>query len=321
VEGAIANYFNVPVTTPGMGEIARAIFTDVQQASRGNPAAWRSVVLSVLANHIGRAQGLIGGSELQRQLQIMRNSNRTDAAFARALAEVRRIVGSMPGGWRHVARAMDDGGTTNSNTYAVLGGYSASSLPVEMRRYLGQYDANHVAAVGNYLRSLGLEHHHVHQYAGFFVGSSETVRHAIREHRHNGRQITDADITSVNDARALIGAVQSRRISRDALPPSMQRLMEEMERGNVDLDNSESVRAYFQNNPDALERARRRNEADLMALSGTTRDGVLIRTGTDVTVQPPAPPSGQPPPEQPQPLTATVAPQPPRQTVSTLDLG
>jgi len=320
VEGAIAGYFGVPASTPGISDLVRVVFPGVQEASRGNPAAWRSVVLGVLANHIGMARGLgLQGSELQRQLQIMRASNRTSADFVNALRIVQTLVAGM-GGWSRVARAVDDGGTTNSNTYAALGGsYAADRLPMEMRRYVDRYGAHHVAAVGNYLNDLGMHQHEVHRYAGFFVGSSETVRHAIRDHVRSGRQITDADITNVNDARALIGAVQAGRITRDALPPSMQRLIQEMERGNVDLDNSESVRTYLQNNPDALERARQVNEAYIGVRVGMTReqiqaadDTAILAVVTRTEPPPPPPPARDNPPD---------SPAPPRQTVSTLDIG
>ena len=121
VEGAIAGYFGVPATTPGIGDLVRVVFPGVQEASRGNPAAWRSVVLGVLANHIGMARSLgLQGSELQRQLQIMRASNRTSADFVNALRAVQMLVAGM-GGWSRVARAVDGGErTTNSNTYAAL---------------------------------------------------------------------------------------------------------------------------------------------------------------------------------------------------------
>lgn len=333
VEGAIAGYFRVPATTPGIGDLARVVFPGVQEASRGNPAAWRSVVLGVLANHIGMARGLgLQGSELQRQLQIMRASNRTSADFVNALRAVQMLVAGM-GGWSRVALAVDSGErTTNSNTYATLGGsYAADRLPMEMRRYVDRYGAHRVAAVGNYLSGLGMHQHEVHQYAGFFVGSSETVRHAIRNHIRSGDRLTDEHVTNAADARALIGAVQAGRIRREDLPPSVQRLMERMEREGIDPSRADPsrIQQFFEQNPNALEEARRANAADLAALAGVTREGALVRIeGAVVTTQVPRPPSGQPPlsgqqppPEQPQPVTPAVAPQPARQTGSTLDLG
>src|SRR5262245_49378230 len=81
VEGAIAGYFGVPATAPGISDLARAVLPGVEAASRGNPAGWRAVLPSVLANNIGLAKGLRDGSELHRQLEIMRHSNRTSADF------------------------------------------------------------------------------------------------------------------------------------------------------------------------------------------------------------------------------------------------
>jgi hypothetical protein len=178
VAGVIAGYFNVPASMSAIGELSRLIFPDVQMASRRNPAGWRSVVLGLLANRIGMARSLgLQGSELQRQLQIMRASNRTSADFAVARARVQALVAGM-GGWSRVAQVVEaeaSGRTPSSNDYAAITGYAADRLPVEMRRWIGGgCDAHHVAGVGNYLIGLGLLPHEVHEYTGYFVGSSQT---------------------------------------------------------------------------------------------------------------------------------------------------
>jgi hypothetical protein len=331
VEGAIAGYFGVSASTPGIGDLARVVFPGVQAASRGNPAAWRSVVLGVLANHIGMAQGLgLQGSELQRQLQIMRASNRTSADFVHALRAFQTLVAGM-GGWSRVARAVDGGGTTNSNTYAALGsGYAADRLPMEMRRYVDRYGAHHVAAVGNYLHSLGMDHHHVHQYAGFFVGSSETVRHAIRARVHHGEALTDEHVTSAADARAIMGAIRAGRIKPEDAPPSVRRLMERMEREGVDPANADpqAIQRYFDQNPSALEEAKR------VALGYITSEQTRLLSSATIGEQSPEALAlaeqrrltqlrGREQPTE----TATLAPntpaptQPPARAASTLDLS
>ena len=339
VEGAIASYFGVSATTPGIGELARVVFSGVQEASRGNPSAWRSAMLSVLANHVGMAQGLgLQGSELQRQIQIMRDSNRTGPEFAQARLRVQALVAAM-GGWSRVARAADGGERTiNSNSYAVMSGYTANNLPIEMRTHLGRYDAAHVAAVGNYLSDLGLHQHDVQRYAGFFVGSSETVRQAIRARIHQGQALTDEHVTSAADARAIMGAIRAGRIKPEDAPPSVRRLMERMEREGVDPATADPTRIqqFLDQNPNALEEAKREITVHLTTLAGTTREdttiataraeeaalktGQLLPSGQEPTQKQP---SGQEPSQkQAQPLaTTTVTPQPPRQTTSTLDLG
>jgi hypothetical protein len=306
----------------------RVVFPGVQEASRQNPSAWRSVVLGVLANHIGMARSLgLGGSELQRQLEIMHHSNRTSADFAQALARLQILVGGM-GGWSRLAQAVDGGDRVrSSNDYSVMSGYAADRLPMELRGYASRYGAAHVAAVGNYLSDLGMHPHEVHRYAGYFVGSSETVRHAIRDHVRSGQAITDVHVTSAADARALMGAVQAGRVRREDLPPSVQRLMERMEREGVDPSRSDAsqIQQFFDRNPNALEEARRLNAVDIGARLGRTDEDILAGVARDrarLTGQPP-PLSGQQLTRgQPEPLAAaTTAPQPPRQTGSTLDLG
>jgi hypothetical protein len=342
VEGAIASYFGVPATTPGIGELARVVFSGVQEASRGNPAAWRSVVLSVLANHIGMAQGLgLQGSELQRQLQIMRASNRTSADFVHALRAVQTLVAGM-GGWSRVARAVEGGGRSpNSNSYTALGGFSADRLPMEMRRYVDRYGAHHVAAVGNYLSGLGMHQHEVHQYAGFFVGSSETVRHAIHARVHHGQALTDEHVTSAADARAIMGAIRAGRIRPEDAPPSVRRLMERMEREGVDPTTADPsrIQQFFDHNPNALEEAKREITVHLTGLAGTTREDTAAVTARALTAGQLPLPGQESAQKRPQPLAVEEAalktaqlspsgqepaqkpPQPPRQTASTLDLG
>jgi hypothetical protein len=333
VEGAIASYFGVSATTPGISDLARVVFTGVQEASRRNPAAWRSVVLSVLANHIGMAQGLgLQGSELQRQLRIMRASNRTSADFVHALRAVQTLVAGM-GGWSRVSRAVEGGERSpNSHSYTALGGYSADRLPMEMRRYVDRYGAHHVAAVGNYLSGLGMHQHEVHQYAGFFVGSSETVRHAIRDHVRGGAALTDEHVTSAADARAIMGAIRAGRIRPEDAPPSVRRLMERMEREGVDPANADpqAIQRFFDQNPNALEEAKR------VALAYITSEQTRLLSSAPIGEQSPEAlalaeqrrltqlrGAGREQPTE----TATVAPstpaptQPPPRAASTLDLS
>ena len=322
VEGAIAGYFGVSATTPGISDLVRVVFPGVQTASRQNPAGWRSVVLGVLANHIGIARDLgLGGSELQRQLQIMRASNRTSAEFAQARLRVQALVAGM-GGWGRVARAVDAGETTNSNSYAVLGsGYSAGNLPMEMRRHLGRYDAAHVAAVGNYLTGLGMHQHEVHQYAGFFVGSSETVRHAIHPRVHHGQALTDEHVTNANDAGAIMGAIRAGRIRPEDAPPSVRRLMEDMRARGVDpaTADPQAIQNYLEENPQALEAARRANTADITMQTGVATQEVQAERRRLAQLhgarREPSPETATPAPDAPPPA------QPPPRAAGTLDLS
>jgi len=327
VEGAIAGYFGVPATTPGISDLVRVVFPGVEAASRQNPAGWRSVVLSVLANHIGLARGLgLAGSELQRQLDIMRHSNRTSADFAQALGRVQVLVAGM-GGWSRLAAAVEGGErspTSADYAYMANGGpYAADRLPSEMRRWVGDgCDAHHVARVGNYLHDLGIN---AHQYTGFFVGSSETVRQAIRDHIRNGQALTDEHVTNANDARAIMGAIRAGRIKLEDAPPSVRRLMERMEREGIDPSRADpsQIQQFFERNPNALNEARQANAATELRAVGQTdaevharaQDVAQRRGATTIVPVPTAiPPQGPDRPEEPaQPAPRVVA--------GTLDLG
>ena len=171
------------------------------------------------------------------------------------------------GGWSRVARSVDGGDrTTNSNSYAVMSGYAADRLPVELRGYASRYGAAHVATVGNYLCDhLGMHAHEVHRYAGFFVGSSETVRYAIRDHVRSGEALTDEHVTSAADARAIMGAIRAGRIRPEDAPPSVRRLMEQMKQQGVDpaTADPQAIQRYLEANPQALEQARRAAVSDI----------------------------------------------------------
>ena len=335
VEGAIAGYFGVSATTPGISDLARVVFPGVQSASRQNPAGWRSVVLDVLATHIGLARGLgLQGSELQRQLEIMRHSNRTSADFVQALARVQTLVAGM-GGWSRVAAAIDrgatgDGPSSLARAMEMNGGpYTEHNLSTEMRRYVGftsGANAAHVAQMGNYLHSLDIN---PHQYAGYFVGSSDTVRRAIRDHIHNRQALTDEHVTNANDARAIIGAIRAGRVRLEDAPPSVRALMEQMESDGVDPTTADpsAIQGYFEQNPQALERARAANTTDISLRAGATTSEVEAerRRLAELHGAPPPPavvPTQVPPvtaaPVQPPPEEPETPPPPPQARVARL---
>ena len=310
VEGFIAGYFGVSATTPGIADLTRVIFPGVHDAARRDPAGWRSVIPSVLANHIGLARGLgLQGSELQRQLEIMRASNRTSAEFVQARARVQALVAGM-GGWRGVAAAAERGGGSGdqlsslARAFEMNGGpYMADRLPTQMSRWVSTtYDAHHVAGVGNYLHNLGIN---AHQYTGFFVGSSDTVRHAIRDHVRNRTALTDEHVTNAADARAIIGAIQAGRIRLEDAPPSVRHLIEDMRSRGIDPSTADpgAIQRYFDQNPQALERARTlvlQEGATTSLTTGLNLESVraqALAAGNITNLTGQLPPSGaQPPP-------------------------
>jgi hypothetical protein len=250
------------------------------------------VVPSVLANHIGMARGLFEASAIKRELDIMRNSNRTSAEFANARARLQMLVAGA-GGWSRVARAVEGGASersATSNDYSTMGRYTADRLPVELRRYVGHdgCDAHHVAGVGNYLVGLGMQRHEVHQYAGYFVGSSQTVRTAIRNHIRSGQRLMDEHVTNAHDARAIIGAIRAGRIRREDAPPSVQRLMEQMQQQGIDpaTADARAIQGYFEQNPQALETARREARERLQQVRTELRQtGTTTEAAFDAAVE------------------------------------
>lgn len=162
------------------------------------------------------------------------------------------------------------------------------------------------------------------------------MRHAIRDHIRSGAALSDEHVTSAADARAIMGAIRAGRIKPEDAPPSVRRLMERMEREGVDPATADPsrIQQFLDQNPNALEEAKRLNTESIGARVGVTGAEILtaraeeaaLKTGQSLPSGQESPqkqPPGQEPSQkQPQPLVTTaVAPQPPRQTTSTLDLG
>ena len=89
------------------------------------------------------------------------------------------------------------------------------------------------------------------------------MRDAIRDHIRRREALTDEHVTGAADARAMIGAIRAGKVRLEDAPPSVQKLMEEMRRNGVDPATAEpeAIQRYFEQNPRALEAARREGVA------------------------------------------------------------
>ena len=212
-------------------------------------------------------------------------SNPPEINFHTATREQIRAYFLGPGRFVHMGRYAygallgeggEDRGRSDDRTSSLArsvemngGPYDANSLPAGMRRWMmgGRYDAHHVAATGNYLHDLGID---AQQYTGYFVGSSDTVREAIRNHIRRQEAMTDEHVTGAADARAMIGAIRAGKVRLEDAPPSVQKLMEEMRRNGVDpaMAEPEAIQRYLEQNPRALEAARRQAASDEKRILG-----------------------------------------------------
>jgi hypothetical protein len=159
------------------------------------------------------------------------------------------------------------------------GPFTATNLSAGMRGHTmgGRFSTQDVASAGNYLSSLGMTTDEIHRHAGYFVGSSDTVRHAIRDHIRKGEMLTDSHVTNMNDARAIMGAIKAGKIKPENAPPSVQKLMEQMKQQGVDPATADpkKIQEYFEKNPQALEAAKKEAQADIAARAGMTQEQKL----------------------------------------------
>jgi hypothetical protein len=265
VAGFVSGYYGVPPTHSGISKLLEFIMPDVKLAAAANPAGWKSVIPGVMAKYDSMAQEYgLGASSRQRDFDILRTSNRSDAAFAAALGRL---------GWRgfqHYA-ALNVGGTANDGD-----GRSGMSSVGAGDRYASTLSGRDAplgaTAAAGFARELGISPQH----AGFFVGASPEMRDALRDAIRNGTPITDDKVKSIKDVRAVIGAIRSGKIKADDpnLPPSVKKIIEDMKKKGIDPAKAsrDQVDKYFKDNPDALKKLKAENKRDVAKDAGLTTD-------------------------------------------------
>jgi hypothetical protein len=191
---------------------------------------------------------------MQRTLET---ANRSGSEFSSIIAHHGRRMAALAGvsaaTMRDVARAEGHRSSAEFSHAFNGGSYTAQNLSGEMRGYVDNtrgFTASHVAGVGNYLSGIGIN---AQQYTGYFVGSSNTVRNAIRDHIANAAKITDEHIKNPRDVSAIIGAIKAGKIKREDAPPSVQKIMDDMKAKGMDPTDSKAFDKYFKDNPKALE--------------------------------------------------------------------
>lgn len=230
-----------------------------------NPAFRR-----LLSEHLPTAQG----DQAQQHaalLRMIQGANITSADYSAALTTASRIAasGETLARLAHaIIQSEGRGGASSLQRSLGLssGYYTAHNLPPELRFHIDGPRATpaQVAQAANYAVSLGLD---PSRYAGHFVGTSEVVRTALRDHIRSGAALTDQHVTSTADARAVIAAVQAGKIEAQNVPPSVQKIMEDMRAKGLDpaTADAKAIEGYFQQNPQALQTAKAANASDIAA--------------------------------------------------------
>lgn len=293
VAGALSAFYNVASTDSGLVRLLGIVMPDVQAMAQGNPN-WKANIPGIIAKYASVAEQFgLGVSASQRDTQILHRANHHSADFASAYGRLEINAGLSAA--QLAARAAGNAAERRSSTdyaHAFNGGpYNANNLSDVMKSYVGynSFTAADVASAANYAYSLGIKSH---IYAGYFVGSSDTVRSAIQDHIKNGTKLTNDHITNPNDATAILGAIKAGKIKKEDAPPAVQKLIEEMKAKGVDpadpKTDPKAIHQYFKENPKALEEAKKANEKALGAVVGQNKAQVTdqrTQTTTVVTAQ------------------------------------
>jgi hypothetical protein len=268
VAGALSAYYGVASTDPGLVRLLGIVAPDIQALAANNPN-WKAAIPGVIAKYASVAEQYgLGVSNTQKDAQILQRSNQTDANFAGAFSRLQTSLGV--GGADLAARAAGHGGERRSSAdfnVAFNGGpYNANNLSDAMKSYVGynSFTARDVIGAANYAYSLGIN---AHIYAGYFVGSSDTVRSAIQDHIKNGTKLTNDHITNPNDATAILGAIKSGKIKKEDAPPAIQKIIQDMDAKGIKANEADpkAIHQYFKDNPKALEEAKKANAAAVNA--------------------------------------------------------
>lgn len=235
---------------------------------------------TILSQHLGSAAAGDVDADTRRAMQrTLETANRTGSNYAALIAGAGLRLASLgnlsPEVAREVARGEGRGRSSTDFNMAFNGGpYTASNLSSDMRSYV---DASrgispaHVAQVGNYLTSLGMQ---ANQYAGYFTGSSEVIRNAIRDHVEKGAKITDAHITNPGDVKAVLGAIKAGKMKPEDAPPSVRAIIDDMKKKGIDPSTADpkALDQYFKDNPKALEQFKKLDGADQKDSKNLTPD-------------------------------------------------
>lgn len=237
---------------------------------------------NILNQHLGSPAAASMDADTRKQMQrTLETANRTGSDFAALVANGGMRLAALSGA---SGESLRDGGSVDGRSgsrssidlqrMAHGGPYTGTTLSGEMKSWVDPthgITAAHVAGVGNYLNTLGIN---APQYTGYFVGSSEATRNAIRDYINKGTKITDEHIKNPNDVKAVMGAIKAGKMKREDAPPSVQQIIKRMEREGVSANDPKAVDRYFEANPKALEDARKDADKRVEAKANLTDGNV-----------------------------------------------
>lgn len=117
-------------------------------------------------------------------------------------------------------------------------------------------------------------------YAGFFSGASTEMRDALRSAIRERTPISEEKVRSMRDVSAVIGAIRTGKLEPDdpRPPPSVKSIIEDMKKKGIDPRNADpkAIQKYLKDNPDALQKAKTQDKADLSTVKKLTPEGAKL---------------------------------------------
>lgn len=256
VAGKIGGYFGVTGSDPRISSLLSKVMPEIQLASAGDPNAWQSAFLGVMAKYEGLAKELgLGVSQTQRDLELAKNANRTNATFAAAAGRLgwdgmRHYSALFGGRGEEREGGLRTGGATSSAAYA-------RETPLTMSGAI------------NFAKELGVNPVH----ASFFEHGSAEMRDAVRDAVNHGKAIGEEKIKDMHDVSMVLGAIRAGKLKEDdpKVPESVKKVIQQMRNDGVDpvKGDSKAVKKYLDDHPKALEDVRKATNADEKATVGS----------------------------------------------------
>ncbi len=237
------------------GEIRPALDKALKtKVGSGAELAGLSEFRTILSQHLGNPNSTYVEAETRRAIQrTLETANRTGSRFFSAASQAR--PGTLAA-FGDVAR--DDAGTDGRRGERVASAM-AREAPLTVTGAIG------------FAKELGISP----TYAGFFTGGSPEMRDALRGAIRDGTAITEDKVKNMRDVSTVLGAVRAGKLRADdpRIPPSVRGVMEDMKKNGIDPATADpkKIQRYLNDNPAALDTARRAAARDAAALPADQR--------------------------------------------------
>jgi hypothetical protein len=212
---------------------------------------------NILHQHLGNPKTAFVESETRRAMQrTLETANRTGSEFSSLVAHTGMRL--LP--WIAGESSRDDGEGRRVGERASAAALTRDT-PVSVNGAI------------SFAKELGISP----SYAGLFAGGSQVMRDAWRDAITKGASIRDDQVKSMKDVGMVLGAIRGGKLAPDdpRIPESVKKIIGDMNAKGIDPASADKkvIQNYLKENPDALQKARKHDQADRNAASNLTPEG------------------------------------------------